>query len=163
MGCRHHARSQRMLSPRTSLGRATALSRSVCLPRATRRLARPLTAWAWLVRFSGAGKAEVDAAVVVLLCRSGQVQVGESDLLAMSAAQVVQRVPHNCVVRDFDLVAVFKDQYGLRLISCRCGVGLSRRIGWGVGLQVIGARAARIRWSCWRSCPRTTTIKNCRS
>ena len=37
------------------------------------------------VRFSGAGKPEVDAAVVVLLGGCGQVQVGESNLLAMSA------------------------------------------------------------------------------
>jgi hypothetical protein len=38
-----------------------------------------------LVRFSGTWKLEVDAAVVVLLRRSGEVEIGESNFLAMPA------------------------------------------------------------------------------
>jgi hypothetical protein len=41
-----------------------------------------------LVRFSSRGKLEVDAAVVILLRSRGQVKIGESNFLAMSAGQV---------------------------------------------------------------------------
>jgi hypothetical protein len=66
---------------------------------------------------SGRGNLEVDAAVVVLLGRGGQIEVRECNFLAMSAGQIVKHISDNCVVRNFELMAVFEYEHSLRLIG----------------------------------------------
>ena len=49
---------------------------------------------------------EVNAAVVILFCGGGQIQIGKCNPAITSRRQIVQRASHNCVVLDFGLASI---------------------------------------------------------
>ena len=59
---------------------------------------------------------KADAEVVVLFRCGFQIKIRNGNLAVMSGRQIVQHVSHDRVILHFDLVAVFEDQHGLRLI-----------------------------------------------
>ena len=67
------------------------------------------------IRLCVRGHLEVDSAIVVLVRRRRQIEIGERNLTAMAVGQIEESVADNRIILNFELVTVLEHENGVRL------------------------------------------------
>ena len=73
----------------------------------------------FLVRACRSRQLEVNPQAVILLRGRSQIQIGKRHTPRVPRRQVIKRAADDRIVRHFDLMPIFEDQDGLRLIRGR--------------------------------------------
>src|SRR5581483_2920413 len=89
-----------------------------------------------LIQLGSCRNLELYSAVVIFLHRRGKIKIRYLHFDGAAIIQFVQRSAHDRVIRDFHLMAIFEDEYGVGLIRDGLGRRLRLRLLPASGIQL---------------------------